>query len=170
MIVRWLLATFHLLALGIGLGAVWARGRALQSELDPGGLRRLFLADTVWGLAALLWIGTGLWRLLAGLEKSTAYYLHSHVFLTKMALLAMVLLLEVWPMVSLIRWRLRLSRGEAPDTRAAACLPASALCRPGSSCSWYLRPRRRRGELAAEQISYYPTLARTQPQGLFTPS
>jgi putative membrane protein len=117
--IRWFLAAFHLLALGIGLGAVWVRGRALRSPLDAPGLRRVFLADTAWGVAALLWISTGLWRLLAGLEKPTPYYLHNHVFLTKMALLVLVLLLEIRPMATLIQWRRRMARGELPDTRAA---------------------------------------------------
>ncbi len=31
MTIRWLLAALHLLALGIGLGAIWARGRALDT-------------------------------------------------------------------------------------------------------------------------------------------
>jgi putative membrane protein len=122
MTARWLAASFHLLALGIGLGAVWARGRALRSSLDPGTLRQVFFADSLWGLAALLWISTGLWRLLAGLEKGTGYYLQNHLFLTKMALLALVLLLEIRPMITLIRWRKTVSRGEAPDTRAAPLL------------------------------------------------
>lgn len=45
MILRWLFAALHLLALGVGLGAVWARGRALRGELDEAGLRRAFSAD-----------------------------------------------------------------------------------------------------------------------------
>ena len=122
MTARWLAASLHLLALGIGLGAVWARGRALRSSLDTGSLRQVFLADTLWGLAAVLWISTGLWRLLAGLEKGTGYYLQNHLFLTKMALLGLVLLLEIRPMITLIRWRRTVSRGEAPDTRAAPLL------------------------------------------------
>jgi putative membrane protein len=122
MMARWLAASLHLLALGIGLGAVWARGRALRSSLDAGTLRQVFFADTLWGLAAVLWISTGLWRLLAGLEKGTGYYLQNHLFLTKMALLALVLLLEIRPMITLIRWRKTVSRGEAPDTRAAPLL------------------------------------------------
>ena len=122
MMARWLAASFHLLALGIGLGAVWARGRALRSSLDAGTLRQVFLADTLWGLAAMLWISTGLWRLLAGLEKGTGYYLQNHVFLTKMALLALVLLLEIRPMITLIRWRKTVARGQAPDTTAAPLL------------------------------------------------
>jgi len=122
MTARWLAASLHLLALGIGLGAVWARGRALRSSLDAGSLRQVFFADTLWGLAAVLWISTGLWRLLAGLEKGTGYYLQNHLFLTKMALLGLVLLLEIRPMITLIRWRMTVSRGEAPDTRAAPLL------------------------------------------------
>jgi putative membrane protein len=122
MTARWLAASLHLLALGIGLGAVWARGRALRSSLDAGTLRQVFFADTLWGLAAVLWISTGLWRLLAGLEKGTGYYLQNHLFMTKMALLALVLLLEIRPMITLIRWRKAVSRGEAPDTRAAPLL------------------------------------------------
>jgi len=116
---RWLLATVHLLALGVGLGSVWARGRALAGDLDPRGLRRVFYADSWWGIAALLWIGTGLVRAFGGLEKGTAYYLQNHLFWGKMALLGLVLLLELRPMVLLIRWRVRLARGEQPDTRAA---------------------------------------------------
>jgi putative membrane protein len=131
MMARWLAASFHLLALGIGLGAVWARGRALRSSLDAGTLRQVFFADTLWGLAAVLWISTGLWRLLAGLEKGTGYYLQNHVFLTKMALLALVLLLEIRPMITLIRWRKTVARGEVPDIRAAPLLARISFVQAG---------------------------------------
>jgi putative membrane protein len=116
---RWLFAAAHLLALGIGLGAVWVRGRALQAELDGAGLRRVFYADSWWGVAAVLWIGTGLVRAFGGLEKGSAYYLHNHLFWAKMTLLGLILALEIGPMVALVRWRVRLARGELPDTRAA---------------------------------------------------
>ena len=131
MTLRWLLAAFHLLALGIGLGAVWARGRALKSPLHAVDMRRLFLADNVWALAALLWVSTGLWRLLGGLEKGTAYYLHNHIFLGKMGLFVLILLLEVWPMITLIRWRRRVSRSELPDTRIAPRLAQISFVQAG---------------------------------------
>jgi putative membrane protein len=119
MLIRWLVAALHLLALGIGLGAVWARGRALRSPLDASGLRRMFSADTLWGVAAILWIATGLLRAFAGLEKGTAYYLQNYAFWIKMALLGCILLLEVWPMITLIRWRMLRARGQQLDTRSA---------------------------------------------------
>ena len=131
MMLRWLLASFHLLALGLGLGAVWVRGRALRSLLDPAGLRRVFLADSLWGLAALLWIGSGVWRLLGGTEKPTDYYLHNHIFLTKMALLLLILILELRPMVTLIRWRSQVGRGELPDIQAAPGLARISFIQAG---------------------------------------
>jgi putative membrane protein len=124
---RLLLAGVHLLGLGIGLGAVWARGRALRSRLDAAGLRSVFLADNFWALAAVLWLGTGLWRLLAGVEKDTTYYLHNHLFLGKLALFAVILALEVWPMVTLIAWRRRVALGTQPDTSVAPLLARISL-------------------------------------------
>lgn len=119
---RWTLAAIHLAALGIGLGAVWARGRALAGALDGAGLRRVFTADSWWALAAILWIGTGLLRAFAGFEKGTAYYVHNHLFWAKMGLLALVLALEIRPMIQLIRWRVDLARGATVDTSAAPAL------------------------------------------------
>lgn len=122
MTLRWILASLHLLALGLGLGAVWVRGRALSSRLDERGFRTVFLADMWWGIAAFLWIATGLWRLLAGLEKTTGYYFQNHLFLTKMGVLAIILILEVWPMVTLIRWRQQVKNGALPAASAAPAL------------------------------------------------
>ena len=97
------------------LGAVRARARALQSPLDSAGVRRVLTADAWWGIAALFWISTGLVRLFAGLEKTTAYYLGSHLFWTKMVFLLLILLLEIGPIRGFIRWRAALGRGNPPD-------------------------------------------------------
>jgi putative membrane protein len=121
-LIRWLFAALHLLGLGVGLGAVWARARALRGPLDRAGLHRVFYADGWWGVAAAIWIGTGLVRVIGGLEKSMDYYLQNHVFWGKMMLLLGILVLEVSPMVTLVRWRAQLRRGETPDTRLAGRL------------------------------------------------
>jgi putative membrane protein len=121
MIIRWLLAAFHLLALGIGLGAVLNRAWALRGSLDAAGIRRVLSADTAWGVAALLWISTGLLRVFGGSEKGSAYYLGNHVFWTKMGLLVMILILEVTPMVTFMKWRTT-GRNGVIDTGRAATL------------------------------------------------
>jgi putative membrane protein len=112
-------SALHVLALALGLPAVFLRGRALRRPLDREGLGRLFAADNVWGIAAALWLATGLLRAFAGLEKGTAFYLASPLFWVKVGLFLLVVVLEVWPMVTFIAWRARLRRGVTPDTSAA---------------------------------------------------
>lgn len=112
-------SSLHLLALAIGLPAVFLRGRALKGPLDADGVRRLLAADNAWGVAAVLWIVTGLLRAFGGLEKGTDFYLRSPLFWIKMALFIGILLLEIRPMVTFIRWRIQLGRGLPVDTAMA---------------------------------------------------
>src|SRR4051794_17872253 len=112
---RLTLAALHLIALGLGLGAVIARGTALRESPSNTALRRAFRADTLWGIAAALWIATGVWRMVKGLEKPSGYYYTNPVFHAKMGLFALILILEIWPMMTLIRWRRSFRRGESAD-------------------------------------------------------
>jgi putative membrane protein len=116
----WLLAFVHLLALGMGLGAIRGRAGALRRLPDPLALKQALMADTAWGIAAALWISTGLVRLFMGTEKPFTYYMGNHFFWGKMLLLLTILALEVPPMMALTRWRMALRRGAVPDTSAAA--------------------------------------------------
>ena len=122
MTLRIVLAGLHLLALGIGLGAVWVRGRSLgQRPLDLGAVHRAFTADSWWGVAAVVWLASGLWRMLGAMEKSTSYYTRNVLFMTKMSLFLLILVLELWPMITLMRWRRQVARaGDAWHTDAGA--------------------------------------------------
>jgi putative membrane protein len=115
-------AALHYLALGLGLPAVFLRGRALRGPLDRAGLGRVLAADTAWGLAAALWLGTGLLRAFGGLEKGSGFYLRNPLFHVKMALFLAVVALEIWPMVTLARWRRQHRRGAPVDTGRAPLL------------------------------------------------
>lgn len=119
MTLRWLLAFVHLLALPIGLSAVGARSRALKGVARGHSPHSAFVADTWWGIAALIWIATGLARYLGGIEKPTGYYNNNWVFIAKMAMLGVILVLEIWPMITLLRWRLYTKRQTPFDTSSA---------------------------------------------------
>ncbi len=106
-----LVSALHLLGLGVGLGAVFARGRAFRDR----DLQAALYADNWWGLAALLWWGTGFFRAFGGLEKGTEFYLANPLFLIKVGVLIAVALLELYPMVTLVRWRFQQARGQEPD-------------------------------------------------------
>lgn len=120
----WLVGTLHLLALGIGLGAVWARRGALRGALDAAALGRAFVADSWWAVAGALWFVTGSLRAFAGLEKGTEYYVTNPMFHAKFGLFVLILLLEVYPIVTLMRWRRGRKTGVAPDPNAAARIAA----------------------------------------------
>lgn len=122
MTLGWLLASLHLIGLGIGLVAVFVRGTTLRDIGTTGPIQRVLVADNFWGLSAIILISTGLLRAFAGFEKGSDYYLHSAMFWSKMGLLVLVLILEVRPMVTLIRWRMNVRSGAEPDISAARSL------------------------------------------------
>ncbi len=82
-----------------------------RSPSDASALKRLFQADALWGIAALLWLVTGLLRAFGKLEKQPDFYLRNGFFWVKMGLFALVLALEILPMVTFIRWRAAKARG-----------------------------------------------------------
>ncbi|WP_175857353.1 DUF2214 family protein [Burkholderia anthina] len=118
MIVRWLLAAVHLMAFGVAFAAIAARNRALRrviASVQAADLSGVFKADAVWGVSALVLIATGLTRAFGGYEKGAAYYLHEPLFHIKMTALVLILLLEIVPMLGLIRWRIAARRQQMPD-------------------------------------------------------
>ena len=82
----------------------------------------MFHADNWYGVAAIGWVVTGLWRAFGGLEKGTDHYLENHWFIGKMGLFALVFLLELYPMITLIRWRRSIKRGGSLDLTSAPLL------------------------------------------------
>src|SRR5215471_2941255 len=98
---RIVLAALHLLALGIGLFAVVYRGSALREAITESSLKRAFRFDA-------------LWRILGSIEKPMTYYENNSLFRVKMGTLLLILLLEVWPMITLIGWRKQMRKAAAP--------------------------------------------------------
>ncbi|PLZ02518.1 DUF2214 domain-containing protein [Burkholderia sp. WAC0059] len=119
MIVSWLLAAVHLLAFGFALASILLRSQGLRRCTSTENLPAVFGADNVWGIAALVLIVTGGMRAFGGFEKGAAYYLHEPLFHLKMAALVLILLLEISPMMTLIRWRAAYRRGDVPDFSVA---------------------------------------------------
>ena len=110
MVVAALLSAIHVLTLGLGLGSVFMRGRALAGRLDEEGWKRLLAADTAWGAAAGLWIASGLGRVFFG-GKEPGFYWRNGFFWVKLALFGAVFVLELAPMITFIRVRSARSKG-----------------------------------------------------------
>jgi putative membrane protein len=110
-----LLAALHYLTLALGFGSVLLRGVRLRDlRRTPAAdvlLPSLFRADALWGVAAGLWLASGLARAFGGLERARTFYTHNGFFMLKMALFAAIFALEIRPMVTFIRWRSARRRG-----------------------------------------------------------
>jgi len=110
MIVAALLSAIHVLTLGLGLGSVYMRGRALAGRLDETGWKRLLAADTAWGAAAGLWVASGVGRVFFG-GKEPGFYWRNGFFWVKLALFGAVVVLELAPMITFIRARTARAKG-----------------------------------------------------------
>jgi putative membrane protein len=112
-----LIAAIHYLALAIGFFGVVVRGLGLRrlrrSPQDLEALGGMLRADNAWGVASLLWITTGLWRVFGRVEKAPEFYLRNGFFFLKMGLFLLVFAQEILPMVTFIRWRIARGRGAA---------------------------------------------------------
>ena len=120
MLSQWILAAVHLFAFALAFRAVLTRGTAFsQLSAGTGELKRVLLADNLWGLSALTLLITGAMRAFGGFEKGSDYDLHQPLFHLKMTLLVLILLVELAPMITLIKWRIASSRGVAPEAGRA---------------------------------------------------
>lgn len=109
MVAAAILSSIHMLTLALGGGAIVARGLALRRPLDADGWNRLLAADNLWGVAALLWIASGVARVFWG-GKTPSFYTHNGLFWLKMGLFGIVFALELAPMITFIRVRAALAR------------------------------------------------------------
>lgn len=116
MLIHWILAAVHLLAVVLAFSAVLARGTAFRRLMaGTGEVRSVLLADNLWGISALILLVSGGMRAFGGYEKGTDYYLRQPLFHLKIALFVIILLLEIAPMITLIKWRIALARGTDID-------------------------------------------------------
>jgi putative membrane protein len=73
----------------------------------------LLRADDLWGLAALLWIASGLARVFWG-GREAAFYWSNGFFWVKLAVFGVIVLMELSPMIAFIRARAARRRGATP--------------------------------------------------------
>ena len=119
---KYTIATIHILTFGLGFYSCWARASALSKVKDETGVKEVLSADNVWGIAAALWLLTGIWRAFGGLEKGSGYYLGNTAFIIKISLFALVFVLELKPMITFIRWRALLRKKQPIDLSVAPSL------------------------------------------------
>lgn len=130
MFITVLMAGFHFVAFGLGIGALMQRKKmlkALKLHFDASILARLLKAEKLWIITfSLMWI-TGLYRLFSGAEKPAAFYLQTPYFHLKISLVFVLLLIEGFLAVKLFSWGRKMRAGETGlpgSTKSASVIHA----------------------------------------------
>jgi putative membrane protein len=107
-----LLAFAHLVGVVLAVPSVLFRALALRRfDVDPNALKAALMADNVWGIAALILLPTGLYRLLV-LGKGWSFYANNPYLVVKLGLFGLLFMLELWPMFLLLWQRVVERKGQ----------------------------------------------------------
>jgi putative membrane protein len=112
----WFAFLHHLAAFAL-VSALAVEWLLMRGEPGPKEMRRLQVADLVFGVSAGLILAVGLLRV-AYFEKGAPYYFHSVPFLAKLALFATIGLLSVYPTLQFLRWGKARRQGRPPPADA----------------------------------------------------
>jgi putative membrane protein len=108
-----LLASFHHIAVFSLVAIIAAELVLVRPGLDPVTVKRLARLDIAYGIAAAAIIVAGFSRVFFG-AKGADYYLHNHVFWTKVGVFVLIGLLSIQPTLRFRAWQ----RALAADLRA----------------------------------------------------
>ncbi|HEY5960413.1 MAG TPA: DUF2214 family protein [Polyangiaceae bacterium] len=115
MMLRLSIAALHLVSMVLGVTFLVQRANSLRVAQSAQDLSKVLFWDNLYGLVAIAWLGSGMMRAFSGLEKGSDYYLHNHVFWSKLLFVAVLLASEAPVMVALIRLRVNRARHRDVD-------------------------------------------------------
>lgn len=98
-----LLAYAHYAAILLLVGLLAVELAVCTADAAPARLQRLKTIDGMYGMSAMLVLGTGAARVWMG-AKGSAFYLDNPVFYAKVALFLVVGMLSAYPTVQFFRW------------------------------------------------------------------
>lgn len=116
-----IIAALHFIGLGLSFTGVSLRIQGIRQALRTKELRGVFLGDNIWGIAGILILVTGLLRAFGGYEKGSSFYLQNSWFHFKLSAFILIVLLEIYPMIQLIKWRIS-RKTSLQDSEAASDL------------------------------------------------
>jgi putative membrane protein len=109
-----LFAFLHHLAAFVLFAALVVELVLLRSELTVESARKLQVADTIYGIAAVAILLVGLARVFH-FEKGATYYFYTWTFIAKLALFVLVGLASIVPTREFLRWRPAVKAGQLPE-------------------------------------------------------
>ena len=111
-----ILAALHLVAILTFVVFLSSQAALCRSEwMNAAVVERLVRLDVIYGVAALVMIGSGLARLFWGI-KGVSWYVSQPLFHIKITIVVVMAILSIWPSIMFRRWRRQLqATGALPD-------------------------------------------------------
>ncbi|OIP78294.1 MAG: hypothetical protein AUK48_02050 [Oscillatoriales cyanobacterium CG2_30_44_21] len=107
-------AYLHYLSLGLIFATLSTELFTLKQDLTNRDGWRILIADTIYGIAGITVLVTGILRVLY-YAKDTSYYMEQPVFWAKMGVFIVVGTLSLYPTFSFLRWIKPLRAAKAPE-------------------------------------------------------
>ncbi len=109
-----ILSYVHLISNIIMGMALYTQFRRFRIGFDLKDALAIQRADMIFGITALLTLGSGFWRAL-GSAKGSSFYFSNSIFLTKLSLFIVVGLLSIYPTLIFLKWRKDTNVGKVPQ-------------------------------------------------------
>lgn len=109
-----LVAYLHYASFAAIVAALAIEHLTLQPDLDLRRAWRLVVADSIYGLAGVAVLVTGVLRVMY-YGKGSEFYLHSGLFWVKIALFAIAGVLSLYPTITFLGWIQPLREGKPPE-------------------------------------------------------
>lgn len=111
-----ILAALHLVAILTFVVFLSSQAALCRIEwMNAAVVERLARLDVIYGVAAMLLIGSGLARLIWGI-KGVSWYLSQPMFHIKITIVVVMAIVSIWPSVMFRRWRRNLrATGAMPE-------------------------------------------------------
>lgn len=109
-----IVAYLHYLSIGVIFASLAIEFFTLKEELTVKEAWRIVLADSAYGIGAIVILATGVLRVLY-FAKDTAYYMNQPVFWAKMTVYLIVGVVSLYPTISFLKWIKSLLEEKAPE-------------------------------------------------------
>jgi len=115
-----LVAYFHDLSFMVCFGSLVMERQLIRPNPNRQQATAMVITDIVYGLAALLVLGTGVLRVLY-FGQGSSFYTHNPIFWLKVGLFLTVGALSLYPTITYILWAIPLRKGELPQVSEVLC-------------------------------------------------
>lgn len=112
------MAYVHDLSFMVCFGSLVMERQLIQPDPDRQRATRMVITDIIYGLAALLLLGSGILRVLY-FGQGVGFYTHNPLFWTKVGVFLAVGALSLYPTITYILWVIPLRKGELPQVGEA---------------------------------------------------